>query len=307
MPSPAAMLVGAIEAGGTKFACAVGSGPEDLVRAEFPTGSDPQQVLTQATDWLATQRSDGAAFGAIGIGCFGPLDLDPRSLTYGHITSTPKAGWSMVDVVGFVRRAFPGLPVAFDTDVNAAATGEWRWGQGRGLDNLVYITIGTGIGGGAIAGGQLIHGLQHPEMGHMLLPRLPGDTFAGVCPYHGDCWEGLCSGPALSERCGQPAASLPADDEGWTLEAHYCALALANLVFTLSPQRIIIGGSVRKAGRLGSERFFHMLRERLRAALGGYVLSRTIDCDIDSFVVPPLLGDSAGICGAIALAQDSLT
>lgn len=304
MPSLAPALVGAIEAGGTKFVCAVGSGPEDLVRTEFPTLGDPQQVLSLATGWLLAMSAHGARLAAIGIGCFGPLDLDSRSPTYGHITSTPKPGWAAVDIVGAVRSSFPGLPVAFDTDVNAAVLGEWRWGNGVGLSDLVYITIGTGIGGGAVVGGRLLHGLVHPEMGHMLLPRLPGDSFKGICPYHGDCWEGLCSGPALRARCGQAASSLSANHEAWTLEAHYCALALANLVFTLSPQRIIVGGSVRKAGGLGSERFFQMLREALTAALRGYVVSPTLDREMNSFVVPPLLGDRAGICGAIALAQD---
>ena len=306
MATAAPLPVGAIEAGGTKFVCAVGSGPDDLVRTEFPTGDDPQQVLSLATGWLRAQRVGRRRVAAIGVGCFGPLDLNPRSPTYGHITSTPKPGWSMFDVVGTVRRAFADIPVALDTDVNAAAMGEWRWGQGMGLSDLVYLTIGTGIGGGAIVGGRLVHGLVHPEMGHMLLPRLPGDTFKGICPFHGDCWEGLCSGSALEARYGQPASSLPKDHEAWSLEAHYSALALANLVLTLSPQRVIIGGSVRKAGGLGSEGFFELVRDRLKAALGGYVVSPALDSGIDSYIVPPRLGDDAGVCGAIALAQDAL-
>ena len=299
-------LVGAIEAGGTKFVCAVGSGPRDLVRTEIPTEGDPQQVLSLATGWLAARRSSGLQIAAVGVGCFGPLDLNSHSSTYGHITSTPKQGWSMVDVVGSVQRALPGIPIAFDTDVNAAAMGEWRWGAGAGLSDLGYITIGTGIGGGAIVGGRLVHGLLHPEMGHMLLPRLAGDTFKGICPYHGDCWEGLCSGPAMQARCGQPASSLPADHEGWSLEAHYIALALANLVLVLSPQRIILGGSLRKAGRLGSKRLFEMIRGELRVALAGYVASAALERDVDPFVVPPALGDDAGVCGAMILAQDLL-
>ena len=179
-------------------------------------------------------------------------------------------------------------------------------GAGHGPQRPVYLTIGTGIGGGAIVGGRLVHGLVHPEMGHMLLPRLHGDTFKGICPFHGDCWEGLCSGSALEARYGQPASSLPKDHEAWSLEAHYSALALANLVLTLSPQRVIIGGSVRKAGGLGAERFFELVRDRLKAALGGYVVSPAFDSGIDSYIVPPRLGDDAGVCGAVALAQDAL-
>jgi fructokinase len=203
------LLVGAIEAGGTKFVCAVGAGPHDLVRATFPTGNDPEQVLSAVTCWLTDQQRQRGTLRAIGVASFGPLDLSSDSPTYGHITSTPKPGWRNTDIVGPLRRAFPGIPVGFDTDVNGAALGEYRWGNGVGLTDFVYITIGTGIGAGAMVGGQLLHGLVHPEMGHMLLPRVPEDTFAGVCPYHGACWEGLCSGPALLKRTGMPGARGP--------------------------------------------------------------------------------------------------
>lgn len=298
------LLVGAIEAGGTKFVCAVGAGPHDLVRATFPTGNDPEQVLSAVTCWLTDQQRQRGTLRAIGVASFGPLDLSSDSPTYGHITSTPKPGWRNTDIVGPLRRAFPGIPVGFDTDVNGAALGEYRWGNGVGLTDFVYITIGTGIGAGAMVGGQLLHGLVHPEMGHMLLPRVPEDTFAGVCPYHGACWEGLCSGPALLKRTGMPAEQLPPDHEAWELETQYIAYALANLVCALSPQRIILGGSVRKAGQLGQERFFQMIRGKVQAALNGYIVSPALAEGIDRFIVPPLLGDDAGICGAVALAQD---
>ncbi len=298
-------FVGAIEAGGTKFVCATGTGPHDLARATFRTGDDPAQVLPMVTAWLAEQQRQRGTLRAIGVASFGPVDLDRSSPTYGYITSTPKPGWRNTDIVGPLRKAFPGIAVGFDTDVSGATLGEQHWGNGQGLTDFVYITIGTGIGAGAMAGGQLVHGLVHPEMGHMMLPRVPGDEFAGVCPFHGACWEGLCAGPALLKRTGMPAEQLPPDHEAWALEAQYIAYALANLVCVLSPQRIILGGSVRKAGRLGQERLFEMIRAKVQEALNGYVVSPALAGEIDRHVVPPLLGDDAGICGAIALAQEA--
>ena len=299
-------LVGAIEAGGTKFVCAVGTSPQDLIRTEFPTGDRPAQVLSEVTNWLGEQQRTRGNLQAIGIGSFGPVDLDNSSPTYGYITSTPKLAWKNTDIVGAVRRTFPDMPVGFDTDVNAAALGEYYWGSATGLEDFVYITIGTGIGAGGFAGGELLHGLVHPEMGHMLLRRVPGDTFEGACPFHGACWEGLCSGPAIMKRSGMPAPDLPPDHEAWSLETQYIAYALANIVCVLSPRRIIIGGSIRKAGRLGSDRFFQMIREKVQLALNGYVASPALGEDIDGFIVPPLLGDDAGVCGAIALAQEAV-
>lgn len=297
------LLVGAIEAGGTKFVCAVGTGPQDLTRTEFATGDNPAQVLSTVTAWLGEQQHCRGKLEAIGIASFGPLDLHEGSPTYGYITSTPKPGWKNTDIVGAVSRAFPDLPIGFDTDVNAAALGEHCWGSGVGLTDLVYVTIGTGIGAGAIVGGRLLHGLVHSEMGHMLLPCVSGDAFPGVCPYHGACWEGLCSGPALFKRTGMPAEHLPAEHEAWVLETQYIAYALANVVCVLSPQRIILGGSVRKAGRLGEERFFGMIRRKVQAALNGYIVSPALTEAIDQYIVPPLLGDDAGVCGAMALAR----
>jgi fructokinase len=299
-------LVGAIEAGGTKFVCAVGTGPRDLTRYAFATGDQPARVLSQVTSWLVEQQRQRGTLCAIGIGSFGPVDLHQGSPTYGYITSTPKPGWRNTDIVGALRQAFPGIPIGFDTDVNAAALGEHVWGNAAGLSDFVYVTIGTGIGAGAMVGGQLVHGLVHSEMGHVLLPRVAGDTFAGVCPYHGVCWEGLCTGPALLKRTGMPAERLPLEHEAWTLEAQYTAYALANIVCVLSPQRIILGGSVRKAGGLGSERFFQMIRAKVQQALNGYIVSPALAEGIDGYIVPPLLGDDAGVCGAIALAQQAI-
>jgi fructokinase len=298
------VLAGGVEGGGTKFACAVGTGPHDLERAEFPTGDDPSRVLSEAVGWLKARERERGPLSAVGVGSFGPVDLRPGSETYGHITSTPKPGWQGADVAGAFRRAFPGLPVGFETDVNAAALGEFYWGRARGLSDFVYITMGTGVGAGVVAGGRLVHGLVHPETGHMLLPRVPGDDFGGVCPFHGACWEGLCSGPAVRLRAGAPAEDLAPEHEAWALLTQYTAYALANLVFVLSPERIIVGGSVRKAGRLGEEEFFRLLRVRTREALAGYVRSPALGEEgVAGYVVPPGLGDDAGVCGAIALGQ----
>lgn len=299
-------LVGAIEAGGTKIVCAVGTGPHDLDRAEFPTGHQPAQILSEVAGWLRERQRQRGKLVAIGIGSFGPIDLDKDSPTYGYITSTPKPGWRDTNFVGAVRQFFPDIPVGFDTDVNTAALGEKYWGNGVGLEDLIYITIGTGIGGGGMIGGQLIHGLVHPEMGHILLPRLPGDTFEGVCPYHGACWEGLCSGPALRKRSGMPVEDIPPEHESWSIATHYIAHAVANIVCVLSPQRMIIGGSVRKAGRLGSDRFFQLIQEKVQRALNGYIVSPALKEGISSYIVAPLLGDDAGVCGAISLAQEAV-
>ncbi|MFN6202064.1 MAG: ROK family protein [Acidobacteriota bacterium] len=301
-------LIGAIEAGGTKFVCAVGRGPGEqlLARASFPTGGDPTVLLDRVAGWLTEQEAHFGRMAALGIASFGPVDLDPASPTWGYITSTPKAGWQYTDLVGGLRQRLRDLPVGFDTDVNGAALGEQVWGAARGLADFVYLTIGTGIGGGGMVGGQMMHGLLHPEMGHMLLPRLVGDDFIGICPFHGDCWEGLCTGPAMNARAGAPAETLAADHPAWDLETEYIARALANIIFVLSPRRIIIGGSVRKAGHLGEERFFAQVRERVRRALKGYLGSPSLAGEIDQYIVPPVLGDDAGVCGAIALGQRAL-
>ena len=171
------------------------------------------------------------------------------------------------------------------------------------MSDFVYITLGTGIGAGAMVGGELLHGLVHPEMGHMLIPRAPGDDFPGICPYHGGCWEGLCSGPAIHRRTGMPAEDLPPDHPAWDLVIRSIAEAIANITCVLSPQRVILGGGVAKGGRLGRDRFFQQVREKLREALNGYIAVPALGPDIDRYLVPPLLGDDAGVCGAMALGQ----
>ena len=301
-------LLGAVEAGGTKFVVAIGTGPRDLRdRTVIPT-TTPGQTLCRVADFLGEAALRHGALAALGIACFGPVDPDPASPRFGHITDTPKAGWSGTDVAGFLRSRLSGphgsIPVGFDTDVNGAALGEWHWGAAQGLEDFVYLTVGTGIGGGGMARGRLLHGLVHPEMGHMGLPRIEGDDFAGACRFHGRCWEGLCAGPAIAKRAGMPAESLPPDHPAWAMTIRYMAHALVNLTCALSPRRIIIGGSVRKAGQLGEDRFFERLRIEFRSVMAGYITSPALtESGIATFIGPPSLGDNAGICGAIALAQ----
>lgn len=284
-----------IEAGGTKFVCLVAAGPEAIVaETRFPT-TTPEETIGRA---LAFFKDYAADLAAIGIGSFGPVDLDPHSPTYGYITSTPKAGWLNTDFAGRIGREL-GLPVGFDTDVNAAALAEYRWGAGQGLADFLYLTIGTGIGGGGLVNGRLLHGQLHPEMGHMRLPHdWDVDPYPGRCPYHGDCLEGMASGPALEERWGKSARDLPADHPAWALEASYLAHALVNLTCTFSPRRIILGGGVMNQSHL-----FPMIRRKVQVLLNDYIQSPAIQAEIDSYIVPPGLADRAGVLGAIALAQ----
>jgi fructokinase len=292
-------LWGGIEAGGTKFLCAVGTGPDDL-RAEvrFPT-TTPEETIGQAIDFFQRQQRK-EPLAAIGIASFGPLDPNPASPTFGYITTTPKPGWAHTEFAGKVSRAL-GIPVGFDTDVNVAALGEHRWGAAHGLDTFIYLTIGTGIGGGGMVNGQLIHGLIHPEMGHVRLPHdLEADPYPGICPYHGDCLEGLANGPALEERWGQRGETLPADHPAWPLEAHYLALGLVNFICTLSPQRIIMGGCIMQQPRL-----LPSVRREVKELLNDYLQTPVILERIDEYIVPPGLGDLSGVLGAIALAQQA--
>ena len=278
---------GGVEAGGTKWVCAIGTGPDDLSAIEtFPT-TTPQETLARAVAFFA--RHGGIS--AVGIGSFGPIDL-----IAGRITTTPKPGWADTDVVSVLHAAL-GVPVAFDTDVNAAALGEQRWGAAIGLDTFCYLTVGTGIGGGVMAGGRLVHGLLHPEVGHMLVPHdRERDPFAGACPFHGDCLEGLASGSALAERWGKPADELGDRSEVWALQAEYLALGIVNVICVVSPQRVILGGGVMKQPSL-----LPLVRARARELLGGYVAE--LSNGLDEYIVAPALGDRAGVLGAIELAR----
>lgn len=292
-------LVGGIEAGGTKFVCAVGTGPGDI-RAEtrFST-TTPEETISRAIDFFREQNE--GSLQALGIASFGPVDPDPTSPTFGYITSTPKPAWADTDFAGPLGDAL-GVPTGFDTDVNGAALGEWRWGAAQGLDTFIYLTIGTGIGGGGMVNGELMHGLVHPEMGHIRIPHdWNGDPYPGRCPFHGDCLEGMASGPAIGERWGQSAKTLPKEHSAWKLEANYLAYALVNFIVTLSPQRLILGGGV-----MEQEQLFPMVRQKVLELLNGYVQAAAIIEEIDTYIVPPALGGEAGVLGAFALADRAL-
>jgi fructokinase len=289
-------LLGGLEAGGTKFVCAVGTGPDD-VRAEVRLATTtPARTIAEAIEFFAGQAKR-TPLAALGIASFGPLDLDPRSPTFGSITTTPKPGWQHVDLTTPLRRAL-GVPVTVDTDVNGAALAEHRWGSGRGVGTLVYVTVGTGIGGGALVDGRPVHGLVHPEMGHVRVPHdRTRDPFDGTCPHHGDCWEGLASAPALAARWGREAEALPDDHPAWELEAHYLALGLTSVVLVLSPERIVLGGGVMTRMQL-----YPAVRRELAALIGGYLRTPALGAGIEAYVVPPALGDRAGVLGALAIA-----
>ena len=286
-------LFGGIEGGGTKYVCAVGRGPGRIeAELRFPT-TTPADTLNCAIDFFRRYN-----LAALGVGSFGPIDPNPDSPTYGRVLNTPKPHWSQADVVGTLQAAL-GLPIAFDTDVNAAALAERRWGAAQGLDNLVYVTIGTGIGGGAVVNGQLVHGLLHPEMGHIRPPHdWERDPFPGVCPFHGDCLEGLAAGPALEARWGQCGEHLPADHPAWALEAEYLAHLCSHLICTLMPQRIILGGGVMEQAQL-----WPLIRSRVLDQLNGYVQAPAVLERVEELIVPPGLGNQAGVLGALALAM----
>jgi fructokinase len=283
------MNFGGVEAGGTKWVCGIGTGPDDLHALEtFPT-TTPGETLARTAEFFA--RNGGVS--AVGVGSFGPIDLQA-----GRITTTPKPGWMDTDVVSVLHDAL-GVPVAFDTDVNAAALGEGRWGAAIGLDTFCYFTVGTGIGGGVMAGGRLVHGLLHPEVGHIRIPHdRTRDPFVGACPYHGDCFEGLASGSAVAQRWGRPSEELGDRSEVWELEAEYLALGVVNVICAVSPQRVILGGGVMKQPSL-----LPLIRARTRELLNGYISAPELSDGLDEYIVGPALGDRAGVLGAIELAR----
>ncbi|MEA2023068.1 MAG: ROK family protein [Actinomycetota bacterium] len=285
---------GSIEGGGTKFVCAVGSAPDALRAVVTIPTTTPEETIGRAISFL----SQHGPLDAIGMAMFGPLDLNTSSTTYGSVRATPKPGWTGAAVVAPLRRAF-GVPIGFDTDVNGAALGEGRWGAGRGLETFLYITVGTGIGGGGLVNGDPMHGLVHPEVGHLRVPRHPEDPFPGCCPFHGDCLEGLAAGPALAERWGRPAEELGTDTEhAVEFEAYVLGHAMANLVLTVSPERIILGGGV-----MGIPGLLDATRQQMLESLGGYVDVPALGDGARSFLVAPELGDRAGIAGGLVLAE----
>lgn len=285
------MRLGAIEAGGTKMVCAIGDEKGHIEKqASFPT-TTPEETIPVLIDYFKNENIE-----ALGIGCFGPVDLNPRSSTYGYITSTPKPGWGNTDFVGPFKKAL-NIPVGFDTDVNGSALGEAAYGIGKGLTDLVYITIGTGIGIGVISGGKLVHGAMHPEGGHILIARKDGDTYRGKCPYHGHCFEGMCSGPALEDRYGAKAQLLVDRPDVWKLEAEYIAQALMSYTYILSPQRIILGGGV-----MHQKQLFPLIREAFKKLSNGYVNNEIVN-EPENYIVCQSLDDKQGILGALKLGE----
>jgi fructokinase len=291
---PVQETFGGVETGGTWCVCALGTGPEHLIALErFPTGS-PEETLERIVAFFHREPVPRA----VGIGSFGPVDLDPTSSTWGSVTSTPKPGWQNVAVAPVVAERL-GVPVAFDTDVNTAALGEQRWGAGRELDSLCYLTVGTGVGAGLIVDGRPLRGLIHPEVGHMRIPHdLALDPFAGCCPWHGDCWEGLASGRAMAARWQARPEDLPGDHPAWGLEADYLAAGVLNIVSVASPRRVIAGGGV-----MSHPDLLARVSERLRQLVGSYLRTPLLEERVREYLVSPQLGDRAGVLGAIALAQ----
>lgn len=287
------MIYGGIEAGGTKMICVIGDeNGKILDRMQIPTKT-PEETMPIMIDYFK-----GKDIKALGIACFGPIDLNRDSKTYGYITSTPKLAWKNYDIVGAFKKEL-GVPIGFDTDVNGSLLGEITWGCAKGLTDALYLTIGTGVGGGVMAGGKLLHGMLHPELGHIKMAVADGDTYKGKCPYHGTCFEGMAAGPAIEDRWGKKAVELADDDKVWKLESTYIAQALCTYILTLSPQIIILGGGV-----MHQKQLFPLIRKKVLEQLNGYIVTKELK-DIDNYIVPASLNDDQGIMGSIKLAMDA--
>jgi fructokinase len=290
-------IYGGVEAGGTKFSCIIGCDPDHILDESAIHTTSPEETLREVIHFFASATE---TISAIGIGSFGPIDLNKTSRYFGYITNTPKRGWRNTDFVGTIGRALK-IPIVFDTDTNAAGLGEVKWGNAQAVDHVLYVTIGTGIGGGFIIKGKPLHGLLHPEIGHMRIPHnWKQDPFPGICPFHGDCLEGLASGPAIYKRWGSPGESLPTNHKAWALETQYIATGLVNLVCALSPQRIILGGGVMKQAEL-----FDKIRVKMKELSNRYFEHKQLEENIAEYVVPPKLGRRAGVLGALALAREA--
>lgn len=288
------MKLGALEAGGTKMVCAIGDEYGNITnRISIPTET-PDITMPKLIDYFKINRIE-----TLGIGCFGPIDLNHNSVTYGYIMTTPKLAWQKYNILGTMKEQL-GIPVGFDTDVNASALGEATWGSTQGLENSMYITVGTGIGAGVIANGRLLHGMLHPEAGHILLRRHISDFFEGRCPYHKTCLEGMASGPAIEDRWGIKAVNLADKSEVWEMEAYYIGQALANYILILSPQRIVLGGGV-----MHQEHLLPLIRKEVKRQLAGYICTGELE-NIDSYIVLSGLKDNQGILGALKLGLDEL-
>ena len=273
-------VIAAVEAGGTKFICGLGNEKGEII---------------DKIEYFKDKKFD-----VMGVGSFGPIDPVKSSETYGYITKTPKPYWSDYNIIGELKKHF-NVPMEFDTDVNGAALAEAWWGAGKGLKNIIYITVGTGIGAGAVVNGIMLQGLTHPEMGHIFLKKHPDDKFQGRCPFHKDCLEGMAAGPAIEDRWGKKGQEMANDDRVWEMEAYYLAQALVNYILILSPQKIIMGGGVMKQQQL-----FPLIRKYVQEFLNNYVYKREILEKIDEYIVYPGLGDEAGFTGSIALGKIAL-
>ena len=287
------MIYGAIEAGGTKMVCAIGTADGSILeKATFPT-KDPAATTKQLLEFF-----QGMDLTALGIGSFGPVDLNTASPTYGHILDTPKLSWRYFDLVGTLQRVLE-VPIGIDTDVNAACLGEMTYGCAQGLKNVIYLTIGTGIGAGVAVDGNLLHGMLHPEAGHILVKAHPDDSSQGICPYHKGCFEGMASGPSIEERWGAKAADLEENTKVWELESYYIAQALVNYILVLVPEKIILGGGVMKQKQL-----FPLVRKQVERLINGYLKTPELSA-LDNYIVPSSLNDNQGILGALELAKQA--
>ncbi len=295
-------LLGGVELGGTKCVCILGTGPDDIrAQVSVPTGNDPAATLGRIEHVLREAVATHGPFHALGVASFGPVDLTRSSPTYGFITSTPKLGWRNTRVAGRLAQAFD-VPVGFDTDVDGAALAEHRWGAARNLEDFAYITVGTGVGVGLVAGGRLVRGFSHSELGHVRVARKFGDDWRGVCEFHGDCVEGLASGVAIAARAGLPAHRVPADHPAWALAAHALSQLLHTLVLATAPRRILVGGGVIEA----RPALLEQIRRGLLSSLNGYLDLQALTGSIDRYIAAPGLGQLAGPLGALALAADAI-
>jgi fructokinase len=285
------MLFGALEAGGTKMVMAIGNEHGEIMeQLSIPTET-PDITMIKIINYFKEKKIE-----ALGIGSFGPIDLDKGSKTYGSITSTPKLAWVNYNIVNELKNALQ-IPIGFDTDVNASALGEATWGIMKGLDSGIYITIGTGVGVGVYMNGSLLHGMLHPEAGHVLLSKHPEDTFEGVCPYHPNCFEGLASGPSIERRWNKKAYELEDNAKVWELEAYYIAQGIVNYILTLSPHKIVLGGGV-----MHQKQLLPLIRNQVAILLNGYIKTSQME-ELDQYIVPASLQDNQGIMGCIQLAK----
>ncbi len=288
------MRLGALEAGGTKMVCAIGDETGKIFeQISIPTRT-PEDTIPEIIDYFQKAQIE-----ALGIGCFGPIDPDKQSATYGYITSTPKLAWANFNIVNAFEKEL-NCPVGFDTDVNGSVLGEVTFGQAKGKSCVVYVTIGTGVGAGIYIEGKLLHGMLHPEAGHVMIQRREGDNYQGKCPYHKTCLEGMAAGPAVEERWGRKAVELKDRKEVWDLEAYYIAQALTGYILTLSPEMIILGGGI-----MHQEQLFPMIRSYVKEMLGGYIRTEELE-NMENYIVPASLNDDQGIMGALELGRRAL-